>query len=771
MESIDVFGEDYIEEITESVLEFLKANSLVRNIILKNFDSDELESRILFQILTSVTGHQIKDLSLIYSNIDCEALKILNPGLSHHSHLTKLDLSNNNINDNGLVELASIFPSITALNELNLSHNILQGKPEKIEEFLTAAQLNLDEIKLNLSDNLLEDQCINIIEIAVFHAEDIRITHLDISFNRFSNEGVYKISEAYRLGPNKGKFKLILLPKPFHQNFLLTYFQEKKTNLNLTLQRISFIKDEKKPPSSKQCIAEIKKIVKNIRTIRGQYLTIERLATVCHEIHELEYEFPNKKLDELRDIVWDLVNRAIEIEDFYSVTILQASAQKIGLDLFSLSASFKTIKNKVRSIAKRMTRIINFDFPEGELNKELDDVIIDIYKHDIRGSLVDTLFSIKEKRDEFIRKMVQSNYKEDLEDEEIGIENKNDPFWFLENDLEYSKINASYVDDLTIFEENLYIHPKNINYFELSKLSQDKIEKNLNIYKEKFSNKDGNYYHMNICNRSLFLLADHVFKFYLNVWKFSKGDLLLNCSRIPIQYFNFSKRKELSTLLDPRPQKPSELIYYKQNYQTPENLYSFQIDFDMMKYLHLKPLEIEKSESFHKTNTNPIENINKQHRGGLALADFNPATVKTGGILAELSSEKPKDKEKLGFQKTILDYAPGGLTSSLRKAKNPGFNQDAIALYQKIQLILDYDSENKEEKCFRLIQELLQNLGNSRNNYDLDREPDALIDECYLQLFRFCNRSKENKVGAFNQKLGIFNYFYILNVNFYFVLF
>ena len=145
---IDVFGAEYNESITESILEFLRINSLLRTMVITNFDSDELECRIIFQILTSVTGHQIKELSILMSNIDSDSLKTLNPGLSHHSHLCKLDLSNNNITDNGLSEIASIFPNITALVELNLSHNLLQGKAEKFEELLTSAQLNLENLKI-----------------------------------------------------------------------------------------------------------------------------------------------------------------------------------------------------------------------------------------------------------------------------------------------------------------------------------------------------------------------------------------------------------------------------------------------------------------------------------------------------------------------------------------------------------------------------------------------------------------------------------------------
>ena len=262
----------------------------------------------------------------------------------------------------------------------------------------------------------------------------------------------------------------------------------------------------------------------------------------------------------------------------------------------------------------------------------------------------------------------------------------------------------------------------------------------------------------NKANRSLFLLADHVFKFYLNVWKFSKGDLKLNCARIVIQYNNFSKRRELCSLLDPRPSKPQPLSFIQQNYQTPDNLFSFQIDNEMTKYIHLRSLEGEKGDSFHKQTTNDSQSPGtafRQHRPGITLEVFNPATVKNGGILSELVNDKSaiKDREKFGFQKTILDYTPGILLSSLRKAKSEGFNKDAISLNEKIHIIMTCKSEIEEEKLPKSIQELLEKLASSRNHYDIDNEPDALVDEIYLQLYRYSNRFQEARAN-YNQILS-----------------
>lgn len=133
------------------------------------------------------------------------------------------------------------------------------------------------------------------------------------------------------------------------------------------------------------------------------------------------------------------------------------------------------------------------------------------------------------------------------------------------------------------------------------------------------------------------MIADHVFKFYLNVWKFAKGDLKLNCSRIVIQYRNFIKRKEIDSLLDPKPLKPYQNIFITFVFNTPENLFAFQVDNDMNKYIHLKPFEVS-NESIRKESNET--NYMKPHRGGVALTEFNPATAKNQGILSELAIDK-----------------------------------------------------------------------------------------------------------------------------------
>lgn len=48
-------------------------------------------------------------------------------------------------------------------------------------------------------------------------------------------------------------------------------------------------------------------------------LTVEEISKLCERIGKLEFEFPNKKLDRLWDILWEKLNISIEIQDHYAI--------------------------------------------------------------------------------------------------------------------------------------------------------------------------------------------------------------------------------------------------------------------------------------------------------------------------------------------------------------------------------------------------------------------------------------------------------------------
>lgn len=65
LEYSDLFDENLTDAIPESIMEFLKSNKLIRSLNLKGFNVDELETEILFEILTSLTSYQIMELGII----------------------------------------------------------------------------------------------------------------------------------------------------------------------------------------------------------------------------------------------------------------------------------------------------------------------------------------------------------------------------------------------------------------------------------------------------------------------------------------------------------------------------------------------------------------------------------------------------------------------------------------------------------------------------------------------------------------------------------
>ena len=176
---------------------------------------------------------------------------------------------------------------------------------------------------------------------------------------------------------------------------------------------------------------------------------------------------------------------------------MEDAANKLGLNLVSLEPHFTSAKEITASISKRIIRILNYELPEIELNREFEKISIEILKYDLRGTLIDIFWSIKEKRDKLIENFVSSNYKEEVE-QDVGQEDRNNPFWFLESDLEYSKPSAAVLEEYSTYDSEFYLHQTNINYYNLSKIPQEKIEKNLMLAKERMD-KEQTYYITNIC--------------------------------------------------------------------------------------------------------------------------------------------------------------------------------------------------------------------------------------------------------------------------------
>ena len=101
-------------------------------------------------------------------------------------------------------------------------------------------------------------------------------------------------------------------------------------------------------------------------------------------------------------------------------------------------------------------------------------------------------------------------------------EDKRDPFWFLDLDLEF--LNVKPEDTLLPIEGNLMYHPLKTEYFQLCFLQQSKLDQDLKFAREKYEHEE-NYFLMNAYRRSIFLIADHTIssEHFQTVWSYSKG--------------------------------------------------------------------------------------------------------------------------------------------------------------------------------------------------------------------------------------------------------
>lgn len=107
---------------------------------------------------------------------------------------------------------------------------------------------------------------------------------------------------------------------------------------------------------------------------------------------------------------------------------------------------------------------------EKNLNSDFDALLEEILTYDIRGSFIDTILSIKQQRDELIKKYIEDgNFEFEQE-----LENELDPFRILETNLDQiEKFKKDQYVKKTRIPKDLLNHPAKCNYENIIKLEFD----------------------------------------------------------------------------------------------------------------------------------------------------------------------------------------------------------------------------------------------------------------------------------------------------------
>ena len=131
----------------------------------------------------------VEDLDLSF-NLICDTS--ISEYLKNNSSLCKLNLSKNNITDEGAKVLAETIQVNTILQELNICKNEITDEGAKI--FAEAIQINTTLQNLNMSQNKITDEGAKRLAEAIVINKTLQ--ELNISINWISKEGVMRIVEA-----------------------------------------------------------------------------------------------------------------------------------------------------------------------------------------------------------------------------------------------------------------------------------------------------------------------------------------------------------------------------------------------------------------------------------------------------------------------------------------------------------------------------------------------------------------------------------------------
>lgn len=82
---------------------------------------------------------------------------------------------------------------------------------------------------------------------------------------------------------------------------------------------------------------------------------------------------------------------------------LKNSANNLNISLTFFNDRFLNVNIRIMKLQERITKLLNFEVEEDLINKELDDLISECSRLDIRGLPFKTLICIKLQRDQIIR--------------------------------------------------------------------------------------------------------------------------------------------------------------------------------------------------------------------------------------------------------------------------------------------------------------------------------------------------------------------------------
>ena len=200
-------------------------------------------------------NNTLLELNISHNNITNKGIKNITESIQVNTTLKKLDLSHNVISDDGTVTISDGLKNNNTLLELNISHNNITNKA--IKYITESIQVNTTLKKLNLSHNILSDDGATL--ISSYLKSNNSLLELNISHNGITDEGTKEIAEAIKI--NSTLQNIDISRNHISVEGLLYFMKAVKNNCTLQVVNITHNNVTRSGFTSiKQCIENLHQI-------------------------------------------------------------------------------------------------------------------------------------------------------------------------------------------------------------------------------------------------------------------------------------------------------------------------------------------------------------------------------------------------------------------------------------------------------------------------------------------------------------------------------
>lgn len=521
------FGEKWLK-IKQKELETPAKKKLLKNFVTKsvavdfisfeeiNFDIELV--KFVSGLITSIPQFQIKGLKFFDSNLDDKLLVKLERAIKHNGFLEELHFEKLKLGDKSFSFFASIWQFLPFLRSFSLkSCSNLVGEiyfSAFLEKLVSDIQLDL----LDLSRNHLGEQIITPLVEELFVVKNSGIKELDLSFNNISPRDSWRLYQLYIKSNLQKKMKLKLEPYPIYGPYLMEVLKN-ETNCTVVLQRARLGVGDKRRELTKAEIRQTAELREEISQAILLQKSIEDIYSLCKKISDLEFDFPPQHVEKLCELLRDYLNMAEANQDFYSFFYVSECAKMIGLSKSEYLNKQSSFKSKSESLGEELSRILNLELPESQINPMLDQLVVQVMTQDLRGPAVDLLLYIKELRDRKVNEFISKG--KDSRAIELALLQE-EPYFVIEYDNDF----ADKTSNIEILEpvDVLSLHPRWINYEVVSMLSREDLIKTTRLRAQGGFRE---YLVKKMKSRALFLLSEP----YMQSFKEQKIDKLLLLAR------------------------------------------------------------------------------------------------------------------------------------------------------------------------------------------------------------------------------------------------